>query len=252
MIRIEFLKDFRSFKKGAVYEFDTSKAIIIVGDNGCGKSTLMNLLYCYFLRLINTDDKKISDELPLIHYKMVFGDPKTHARYIYHNVFDIVKITYPDNFYFFKYSTFDYNIATADMNDPRMPAELIAKQVYLNSMSRGEIEFENLTDFIEDFKKIRDKSHENWVIFDEPDNSLSIRHSRIMPYYFNYNTPGKILILHHPYMISPAEKVYYLKKRYDSDGSTKNIDMITCTGDEFLKDIIDSSQSIIDEMLGKS
>lgn len=249
-IRIEFLIDFRSFKKGSVYEFDTDKAIIIVGDNSSGKSTLMNILYCHFIRSKLCENEYNDGSLPSIQYKALFGSPKSHTRYIYHNVFDIAKVTYPDNFYFFKYSTFDYSIEAADLNDPRISSDIIAKRVYLNSMSRGEIEFENLTDFINEFKSVKDAKFDNWVIFDEPDNSLSIRHSKILPYYFDYNTPGKILILHHPYTIELAEKVYYLKKIKDDTGKSIKVDMLVCSGKEFLNDMLKESEKCVKEMLG--
>lgn len=249
-IRIEFLIDFRSFKKGSVYEFATDKAIIIVGDNGTGKSTLMNILYCHFIRSKLCKDGYNDDSLQAIQYKALFGSPKSHARYIYHNVFNIAKVTYPDNFYFYKYSTSDYSIETADSNDPRISSDVFAKQVYLNSMSRGEVEFENLTDFINEFKSVRNTKFDNWVIFDEPDNSLSIRHSKILPYYFDYNTPGKILILHHPYTIELAEKVYYLKKVKNDTDESVYVSMSVCSGVDFLNDMLKESEKCVEEMLG--
>lgn len=248
MIKVEFLQDFRGFKKGSVYEFETDKSIIIVGDNGSGKSTLVNLIYCYFLRTVLD---KLGDEkynLPTIHYKMIFGSPKSHARYIYHNVLDIVKVEFPENCKMFKYSTEDYNVLDYTGDDPRIPVEVIAKQVYMYSMSRGEVEFENLTDFIQEYQDIKDPKYDNWVIFDEPDNSLSIRHSMIFPHYFNFKKPGKILILHHPYTIENAEKVYYLKKEYDNNGESNGIKMIVCSGKEFIEDIIATSKPIIENL----
>lgn len=252
MIKVEFLQDFRGFKKGSVYEFETDKSIIIVGDNGSGKSTLVNLIYCYFLRTVLKEFSERTYDLPTIHYKMIFGSPKSHARYIYHNVLDIVKIDFPENIHLYKYSTQDYNILDNDNNDPRIPIETIAKQIYMNSMSRGEVEFENLIDFIQEYKQFKCNDNDNWVIFDEPDNSLSIRHCMIFPYYFDFEKPGKILVLHHPYTIQNVEKVYYLKKEYDNNGETNGIKMITCSGKEFIDDIIETSKPIIDDLLKRS
>ena len=47
MLRITVLNDFRNLKKDAIYDLsalDNLKAMILVGDNGCGKSSLLQAL----------------------------------------------------------------------------------------------------------------------------------------------------------------------------------------------------------------
>ncbi len=44
MIKITFLEDLRTFKKGEIIELNSPNTLL-VGDNGCGKSTLMQLVW---------------------------------------------------------------------------------------------------------------------------------------------------------------------------------------------------------------
>ena len=47
-------------------------------------------------------------------------------------------------------------------------------------------------------------------------------------------------------------KVYYFKKRYTEDGETDGIDLIKCSGKEFIDDIIETSKPIINDLLKRS
>lgn len=48
-LNIKMLEDFRTLKQGDEFNFDFSKhpEILIAGDNGCGKSTLVNVIRDY-------------------------------------------------------------------------------------------------------------------------------------------------------------------------------------------------------------
>lgn len=78
MIKITIEKDFRLFKSGEVFEFNLVTPEVVVGDNGCGKSSLFQALRGYKndleeITLRSSDFRELSKNISVEHnYEKIF------------------------------------------------------------------------------------------------------------------------------------------------------------------------------------
>ena len=174
--RIEFVKDHFCFKVGESYDF--KPLTLLVGDQGCGNSTILNLLGKQGLygstqmANITVDDNENS----FIHHDFEMASHRT----------DTSKI---DPF-------------KPDYNDQ------LIRMFNSKSMSHGEATKISFEDF--------DVVETEILILDEPDMSLSMRSVHVLVEHVKkWVDSGKQVILscHHPYLIEAFDEVFSLEHK---------------------------------------
>ncbi len=69
MLKIKFKKSLHSIEEGSIFDFgDKFSCITLVGDNGCGKSTLVNVLRSF---RCNNKDKNIDESCRKVGYSTI-------------------------------------------------------------------------------------------------------------------------------------------------------------------------------------
>lgn len=249
MIKIKFLKDYRYFKKDQIIELDDSKTIVLVGDNGSGKSTILDLIYIASLRnyLKNKNEECAVYNLPKYVNKVM-----NYAKYNLFNKFDSICEIKFDNDYNFVYYNIDAFDITKDIDtrSSSCTAEDVAISVMLRDMSRGEKSLNQFFDSIETYNKLHKTDKNIRLIIDEPDSNVSIKHQVVLGKYLNTPNPIGILALHNNLCIKPFEKVYWVKPIFDELDKTCRIgtDMILTSGEEYVNYMISEGNRIIKEM----
>lgn len=151
MIRIEFKKSWRYFNEGQIIELDNSKSIILVGDNGSGKSSLMILI------LINSIRNKLKSENKECEWFNLDNDAKNLLELgKYYNLFeDFDNICNIDDDSNRNYAYCDLNLFDLSKidNDMTLSASNLAFSMDLRSLSHGESALNQIFDFIDRHNK---------------------------------------------------------------------------------------------------
>lgn len=78
MLKIKVIKDFRNLKSDSIYSFEEPFPVCVVGDNGCGKSSLFQALRGFKndladISLYKSDYKKLAENIEVEHnYEKIF------------------------------------------------------------------------------------------------------------------------------------------------------------------------------------
>lgn len=242
MITIKFKKNWRYFNKDQIIELDNSKSIIFVGDNGCGKSSLMLLIYINSLRNQLKKENKDYNYFDLSnHDRDILGTVNIS---IFDNFDDICEINDSLNNDYTYFNLDCFNLNKID-NTMHLSTSQIATHMSLIELSHGESCLNQIFNFIDE-NNGKNKSY----IFDEPDANISIKHAIVFGKYFNENS-RLIVSLHHPYTINQYKKVYWIQSVIENEKriGTK---IVTLSGKDYVNTMIESGCKIAYEQLGIS
>lgn len=197
MLKITVDKETRGLKAGTVYDFtegiDATRCLAIVGENGCGKSTVMQALRGKY-------DTR-SQSLYKSDFKTLSEDFTVEADYEEYFFFDAVK----DN-------------GTDFMNAYDASNFLQSGGMAANRMSHGQGALMYLSKFLDDNVK-RIKEGKTLVVFDEVDGGLSLANSaRFINLVRNLAWHHKchvVVISHNPFFIIDMVECYdFPNKQY--------------------------------------
>lgn len=245
MIRIEFKRNWRYFNEGQIIELDDSKSIVFVGDNGCGKSSLMILI------LINSIRNKLKSENKECEWFNLDNDMKNLlGNGTYYRLFnDFDNICHIDDDSNKNYVYFDLNLfnLTKIDNEMSLNGSELAFSINLRSLSHGESALNQIFDFVDKHNKDKNICY----MFDEPDANLAIKHDVVFGQYFSEK--GRLILsLHHPYTISQYKEVYWLYPVYDNDGKRIGTEISKISGKEYVNKMVDEGCRILKEQMGIS
>lgn len=237
MITIEFLSDYNGFKEGSKYSFDDSKAIILVGDNGSGKSTILNTIWIGSIRQRLKEANETPDFFNLTPQERNSLGTKL---YNFFNAFDnIVKINLTNT----NYSKFDmdtFDLSKIDNTHSLRSSEIVTS-MQLKNLSQGESKLNQFFDFVESESK-KDRK----FIFDEPDSNISIKHAVVLGKYLNEKSDKIIMSLHHPLTIEQYEHVYYLEEEIVNNKRI-GTNIIEMNGKDYVNMMISKGNEIIEK-----
>lgn len=151
---IEFKKDFRTFKNGEKFEFKPG-INVLVGDQGSGKSTLIELLRCKF----ETNKSFKSND----------SSYRAKSIGITNKIEDIISITYDE-----KPLVYGFDFERESPRDTSaIHFDMMSEQMFAMKASHGEGNIVALDKVMKTISK--DKDNYNIILLDEPDASLSPR-----------------------------------------------------------------------------
>ncbi len=194
-MKITIKKDFRTFKAGDVFDFSelkTLRDIVLVGDNGCGKSSLIHALRGYkndhkTNSLYNSDFDELAKNIEVEH--------------------EYEKIFYLDNV---KDNGTDFKVAW-DASQFLSSGGFQAQK-----LSHGQGTLTYLTKFISEYEN-RIVSGKTLLVFDEIDNGLSLKNMalfRNLVVNLCFKHKCHILIIsHNPFLISQSFMCYDISKK---------------------------------------
>lgn len=166
MIKLTVRHDFRCFKKDSVYELDLRPGEItfMVGDNGCGKSSIMLALRSKLDSLAESDNKN-SDGMKKMTLLMHYLDVKTG--------FEIEGFEFDKAF--FRDTVVDN--PTSFINSATAYGLVMGGGLSAQHRSAGQVNIDQIIRFISDIvKTIGEHSDERILIgIDELDDSLCVR-----------------------------------------------------------------------------
>jgi len=202
-MKIEILKDFRTLKKGDVYDFTILKdfsTLVLVGENGCGKSSLIHAVRGTLNSmptesLYEYDFKKLSQYVKIEH--------------------EYEKIFYYDNI---KDNGSDLMVGYDAVNF------LNSGGMYAQKKSHGEGSLMYIAMFLEKLEK-NYVPGKTLVVFDEADNGFSIKHMVLFNNLIE-NLMRKnmhvLIISHNPFLMSKQIIVFNFSEN-DINTSTEYI-----------------------------
>lgn len=275
MIKIKFLKDYHGFKEGQEFEFKTDKSIVFVGDNGTGKSTLLRLIYAKALfdegmrnedirNKFNDNSKSelirsLSKSHALQDIASIGGIPQFKDKFLEDYVNKCVADVTITNIKNFTARMYDMNMAnlanTEDADNlannrktsSKDYATILATHLGLTNMSKGESTLNQMFDFIKNnMDPEREGKLKRWLILDEVDSGVSVKHAEVLTKYLNPEYSGKIMSFHNPILIQNCKRVYWINKDIDNHITIKE-----CSGQEYLDAMKKEAQEIIDQMIQK-
>lgn len=218
-ISIKFNIDFRNFKKGQYFEFNLDKSLCFCGDNGTGKSTIVQLIV--YKSIINFIEKsKINNDDTISINNLLY------EKYKYINYNSEFKSLIQNNSIEIELNNFDFNIFCLDNSDNRHlniydedNFENVINHFSNITISNGESKLGQLYTFLQTPGLIKNNK---WLIIDEPDSNASCVQSYMLCEYFP-KTRGIILICHNPILIKSFDNVYYFKIIKNNNSSIQYI-----------------------------
>lgn len=255
MIHIKFNKNYRGFKKGFEFTFQTDKSIVLVGDNGSGKSTIINMILAKAL----VDETKIdvenkSNDLSLAEslHKLrliqkagkLCNIPANKTIFIEDYIEgNAIVTTDISNFTARLYKLDMNNLLNNDVVDDFDSAENLAIHIDLKSVSKGESNLYQMFNLVKQNVNPETNKLNKYLLLDEPDDGISVKHAYIFTKYLDPNLPGKIISVHNPIYIDACDTVYWINKPEGSE-YVDSINMIS--GKEYIQKMKTLAQKTID------
>lgn len=175
-MKISFKIDYRGFKKGQEFEFSDDQATVLVGNNGCGKSTLA------WLVSETTGPSRVgSREKALDIANVDVGDKKFHS----------------------------FNSDLGNLRHLSYFSEDTLLQVQAMHVSKGEAILLQLAKFIGDTRGTG-----NWVVLDEPDSGIAPYQAELLRGILSPRSQ-MIAVFHNPILIESFPKVHDLQRDSD-------------------------------------
>lgn len=222
MITITFNQDVRTFKAGTVITLDMTKSICLCGDNGTGKSTILQLLaWASIIQTLHIEDQGKSEALAQ------FGEDLRTVRQIAHDYPYIGDRTQMETALLKHQVTVDldgysFNFFSVDNADKRTSAfdfgdiangpsgEALLDHLYHTKCSNGESKVSQFFEFTQHYPA--SKSMKQWLLLDEPDSNASLTSVYLLDDYIPKDGLA-ILACHSPVMIRQYDNVLYFSKK---------------------------------------
>lgn len=216
---IHYLSGLNAFKNGTEYTFKAG-INIIVGENGCGKTTLMNLIKKYLLVDYTECSKgKFNSNInalfkDIIESKGFYGGVDVYADYN-KNTFRLSHVGEKERMKVLETAD-DFATAIYQNNASTGEGVIIAMQSLFEYMfsSKAKLTFdysqfkESHKEYIEYIDKHRMKGDEYTILMDEPDRNLSLENLSQIRHILSFHKPETqiITVIHNPLLIYSLSK----------------------------------------------